>query len=77
MKNILRLKFSKTASQKFNELVIRTKSQDDADLVKDALRLYDYITEKVQDGYEVNIVRGDETIQLTFSDLEKTNKEKQ
>ena len=53
----LQFDFSEEAVQRLDGLVTATESATRAEVIRNALRVYDYLVRKDKDGYEIELVK--------------------
>ena len=59
-KNEVKLQFrcSAAAVQRLDEIVKRSRLVSRAELIRNSVRLYEYVIEQMEEGYEVELVKG-------------------
>jgi len=56
----LQFRFSIDAVERLDSMVSKTKASTRAEVIRNALRLYEYILDQTEGGYQVQLVKGRE-----------------
>jgi len=62
--HILQFRFSPDAVERLDSLKSKNYFSTRAEVIRNALRLYEYFIEKSEEGYTVQLVRGEEKLTI-------------